>query len=263
MTQFYGRRNPWDVTIPDKFWPPAKAVVLAAPAFALGLAIAWWQELPRWRLGGTNNTEALSVTYLPKALVCPDAGTAIAIIGDSHVAGGRTESRGQPFGAVLEERLAGKVTVERYGIGGETAAGSEKRWRGRDLPKADLVILALGTNDAAPRGWLGRKAPVPVGKFKDSLARQIAGWRARGHEVALMAPPPGGSSAITARLAPYRMVVGELGRAAKVPVFDPVDAFAACPDDQPVLTHDALHMNASGNKCLGEWLANQFCPVNR
>ena len=84
-------------------------------------------------------------------------------------------------------------------------------------------------------------------------------WRARNAAVVLVAPPPGGSRAIQARLAPYRKAVRQLGQSLGVPVIDPADAFAAEPAAQPVLTYDALHMNAAGHRALGRWIAAQMC----
>ncbi len=263
MTQFAHGRNPRDVTKPANSLTRAKAIALAAAALVLGALVVLWPEVPQWRLGGTRSSPASSASRDAHALACPQAGTGIAIIGDSHVAGGRMEETGAPFGAVLEEALPDGVTVQLYGIGGATAADGEQRWGARDLANAGPVILAFGTNDAAPRGWLRDKQPVPLAAYKASLARQIANWRARGHDVALLAPPPGGSAAIAARIAPYRLAASDVGRNVGAPVFDPADAFAACPAEQPVLTFDALHMNASGHRCLGKWLAHQICPPAR
>lgn len=170
---------------------------------------------------------------------------------------------GAAFGSVLEQMFGGRVNVTRHGIGGATALDGERRWRGRDLPQADLVMLAYGTNDAAPRGWLSDKRPVPLAEYKASLTRQISGWRARGKDVVLLAPPPGGSSAMAQRIAPYRRATSDAARELGVAVLDPADAFSSCPAAQPVLTRDALHLNSAGHKCLGTWLAHQFCPPPR
>lgn len=107
------------------------------------------------------------------------------------------------------------------------------------------------------------KTPVHLNDYKASLSRQIVTWRARGHEVALLAPAPGGSAAITRRVAPYRQAAQEVGHRLGVAVFDPADAFASCPTAQPLLARDALHMNAAGHRCHGAWLAHQFCPPVR
>lgn len=167
------------------------------------------------------------------------------------------------FGEVLEQTLARNIAVGRLGIGGQTAMMGEKQWRGRSLPDADLVILAFGTNDAAPRGWMSNKEPVRIADYKASLARQIEARRAAGAGVVLLAPPPGGSAAITQRLVPYRAAAREVGRRLGIAVLDPADAFASCPSAQPVLLRDALHMNSAGHLCLGAWLAQQFCPAPR
>ncbi|MDZ4137985.1 MAG: SGNH/GDSL hydrolase family protein [Erythrobacter sp.] len=239
----------------------AKKIALAIVVLLLGLVAALWQELPQWRLGGTQSIPASSVAHLLGNLVCPASGSRIAIIGDSHVAGSRMGEDSAPFGVVLEQSLAGRVKVVRYGAGGETAIDGEKRWLELDLPEANLVVLVYGTNDAAPRGWLGDKTTVPVDDYKAALNRQVALWRNRGVQVVLLAPPPGGSTAITRRLSPYREAAGAVGRSEKVAVFDPADAFTSCPSAQPVLVGDALHMNAAGHECLGTWLAHQFCPA--
>lgn len=239
----------------------ARVVALAIAAVALGLLAVLRHEVPQWRSGGTESISASSVAVLPLKLACPPNGANIAILGDSHVAGSRMQGAGAAFGVAMEEALAGRVQVTSYGIGGETAIGGERRWRGRDLPGTDLVILAYGTNDAAPRGWLRGKTAVLPSDFKAALTRQVAGWRERGKDVVVLAPPPGGSLAIAGRIAPYRQAASDAARALGVAVLDPADAFASCPQAQPVLTYDALHMNGAGHACLGKWLGHQFCPA--
>ena len=131
LTQIDRRRNPRCVATGTDYLTSAKAISLAMAALLLGLLTALWDELPQWRIGGTNSTTASSVAYLPRPLACPVAGAEIAIIGDSHVAGSRMAAGGTPFAAVLEQALAGRVVVARYGAGGQTAARGEDRWRGR------------------------------------------------------------------------------------------------------------------------------------
>jgi len=172
------------------------------------------------------------------------------------------DGNGTPFGDVLQQKLARGITVARYGTGGETTIGGEQRWRARSLPEANIVVLAYGSNDAAPRGWLRDKSPVAVADYKASLARQIARWKKEERDVILLAAPPGGSAAISARIAPYRKAAQDVGRMFGVAVLDPADAFASCPAAQPVLTGDALHMNAAGHRCLGAWIAHELCPLD-
>lgn len=256
-------RNPCGVASRNKPLINAKVIAIAVTVVLLGLLALVRQEIPKWRIGGTHSTPASSVAHVPDPFSCPSDGMKIAIIGDSHVAGSGIGGAEAAYGDVLQQALGGRVEVARYGVGGETAAGGEARWHGRDLPGVDLIILAYGTNDAAPRGWLASQSPVPVKDFNASLIRQIAGWRDRGIEVVLLAPPPGGSTAIARRLSPYREAAGVVGRSADAAVLDPANAFASCPSAQPVLAGDALHMNASGHQCLGRWLARQLCPPDR
>lgn len=239
----------------------AGRIALACAVLTLGAVAALWQEVPQWRVGGTRSLAASSVTHRPGPLACPADGTTIAVIGDSHVAGGRMGGAGAPFAVVLEQALRGRVAVVRRGVGGQTAAMGEATWATRGLPDAGLAIIAYGTNDAAPRGWLRNREPVGPAAFKASLTRQIGGWRASGAQVILLAPPPGGSRAIAARLAPYREATRDVGRATGVTVLDPADGLATCTASEPLLAYDALHMNAGGHQCLGQWLARQLCPA--
>lgn len=228
---------------------------------ALGIL---WPELPHWRLGGTRSVSTPSVSHTGTQHICPGAYARIVILGDSHVLGSRMGNQAatetQSFGKVLERTLPNGANVAVYGAGGDTSRMGEERWSAKEF-SADLVMIAYGTNDAAPRGWLRRKSPIPIAEYKASLERQIAKRHARSQAIILLAPPPAGSSAIMARLAPYRTAMQEVGREKKITVFDPADAFASCLLQEPLLTYDALHMNAAGHACLGQWLARRLCPT--
>lgn len=264
LTQNLYRRNSQSVQTLQTPMTGRRAFVLVFTIVLTGLASLLWPEVPAWRIAGTHSTPASSVGFANGPLGCPRAGAKIAVIGDSHVAGSRiSNGGGKAFGQVFALALGGRVTVNLHGVGGHTAAMGEQKWRERDLPGTDLVILAFGTNDAAPRGWLRGKQPVAIAAYSTALGHQITRWRARGQRVVLLAPPPGGSSAITARLQPYRRAARNVGRTNELTVLDPADAFASCPALQPVLGRDALHMNAAGHRCLGLWLARQFCPATR
>jgi lysophospholipase L1-like esterase len=225
----------------------------------LALAVALWDEIPQWRLAGTRSIPAASVAFGMQILPCSATQDTMAIFGDSHVSGIVADGAPQAsFGRFLAEARGAPGAVSQHGIGGHTAQMGEATW-GSEAIAADVVLLMYGTNDAAPRGWLRPKQPVPLPAFTASLTRQIMLWRARNAAVVLVAPPPGGSRAIQARLAPYRKAVRQLGQSLGVPVIDPADAFAAEPAAQPVLTYDALHMNAAGHRALGRWIAAQMC----
>ncbi|WP_199797895.1 SGNH/GDSL hydrolase family protein [Erythrobacter sp. KY5] len=221
-----------------------------------------WAEIPAWRFGGTEPLATGSVAYSQDALTCPGGGEHIAIYGDSHVVGGRMAQfggeSGPAYGRVLEAELRGGATVSLHGVGGHTAPMGESRWNIGDS-KADLVLIAYGTNDAAPRGWLRSKKPVALSDFTAAMERLASTASETERQVVFLAPPPAGSSAIMQRLQPYREALRDLGRQLDSPVLDPADAFAACESSQPLLIYDALHMTASGHRCLGEWLAARLC----
>lgn len=225
----------------------------------LAALLALREEIPQWRMAGTRSVSAPSVAFGKPFLPCPAQSVKIAIFGDSHVeslvAGGATQAS---FGRLLAKTGGAPVAVSLHGIGGHTAPMGETAWQGEAIT-ADIVILMYGTNDAAPRGWMRAKQPVPLPAFTASLTRQITQWRARQSAVVLIAPPPGGSLAIQARLSPYRNAVHQLGQSLGVPVIDPADAFAAEPAAQPVLSYDALHMNAAGHRALARWITTQMC----
>jgi lysophospholipase L1-like esterase len=241
-----------------------QVIAIGSALVLIVLAAALWPELPRWRLSGTQSIPAQSMHYGTNRLICPPRKKAtIAIFGDSHVVGSHMDSEPSgeqaAFGKVLEQSLGAGTTVALYGIGGHTAQMGEAAWVGQ-TPGADTVIIAYGSNDAAPRGWLSSKKPVPLDDFKAALGRHVSRWQKAGRTVILLVPPPPGSTAMMARLAPYRKAVRDVGQSLDIAVLDPADAFAAAGPSAALLTRDALHMNAAGHRRLGEWLALQLCP---
>lgn len=234
-------------------------VAMLLAVVLLAAIVVGWREIPRWQAGGAQPVPAASVGWGRDRIACPAPGRAIAIYGDSHVKGSRSEAGAQPFGKVLEAALGGRVGVALHGVGGDTAEMGERRWQGsRDAAK--LVIIGYGTNDAAPRGWLRSKEPVGTARYAASLQRQIDRWHGAGRDVILLAPPPPASTAMMRRIAPYRRAMSDLGQARGIAVLDPADAFASCSEPGPLLGYDGLHMTAAGHECLGTWLAAQICP---
>lgn len=226
-----------------------------------GLAfLAFPRELPLWRLQGTASVPAVPVDYEGDVSLCPGPGQTLELRGDSLVLGlrrGGDTIRSQPYGRVMEQQFGNGANVLLHGQGGATAASGLAAWGGTH--GGDIVLLAYGTNDAAVRGWIGGKVPVPLGEFHDSMVQHIRLARQPGTRVGLIAPPPVGAPAMMDRLQPYRDAVGQIGRQEGVPVFDPAAAFAQCREQEPLLAHDALHLNAAGHACLGRWLAQKMC----
>lgn len=234
----------------------AMAVLLAIVALAL-----LHGELPAWRWGGAVSHPVAPLGFDPPASLCSLDMARIELRGDSLVIGARMgEGAGAavPYGTVLSRELGPGVSVVLRGQGGATAADGARVWR-ESASDAEIVLLAYGTNDAAVRGWIGGKTPVPLPQFRLNLATHIESVRRNGAAVGLIAPPPAGSPAMMERLEPYRREVARLGREEGIPVFDPAEAFRGCAAQQPLLTRDALHLNARGHACLGHWLARKLC----
>jgi lysophospholipase L1-like esterase len=234
----------------------AAAAVLAVLAFGL-----LHRELPAWRPGGSVSWPAAALGFDPPASLCPPGLARIELRGDSLVIGARMgdgTGAAAPYGTVLARELGPGVSVVLRGRGGATAADGERAWRA-SASDGEIVLLAYGTNDAAVRGWIGGKTPVPLTQFRRSLAAHLDSVRRGGAAVGLIAPPPTGSAAMMERLEPYRREVARLGREEGIPVFDPAEAFAGCRIREPLLSSDALHLNRAGHDCLGRWLARKLC----
>lgn len=228
-----------------------------------GAYLALGDELPSWRVGGARSLPLDTVGYAAPDAISLTPGSTIELRGDSLVAGqGAQGSDGAVvvYGQVLEDALASDISVESFGFGGFSAVMAERYWQDREA-KGALVLIAFGTNDAAPRGRLAARQATDITTFEASLKAQAQAVRAQGSEVAFIAPPPAGSSAMNARLQPYRRAVRRVGEQMGVSVFDPADAFARCEADQPLLSVDSLHLNEAGQRCLGEWLAQQLAPT--
>lgn len=222
----------------------------------VGAYLALQDELPSWRAGGARSLPVEAVRHAAPETIALAPGSTIELRGDSLVAG---QGAGVAYGQVLEDALGSGISVEAEGLGGFTAAMAQRHWQDREA-KGALVLIALGTNDAAPRGWLGAKQSTDMQAFEASLEAQASAVIAQGSAVAFIAPPPAGSLAINARLQPYRTAVRRVGERMGISVFDPAEAFDICETEQPLLSFDALHMNDAGQHCLGAWLAEQLAP---
>lgn len=227
-------------------------------ALLVGVA---YLELPRWTKSGAASHAVASMGHDAPGTICPQELQTVELRGDSHVIGSRMSTgkrAAAPYGVILAQTLGGGVTAQLRGLGGATAADGESRWRDTPLT-GEILLLAYGTNDAAARGWIGGKTPVPMNRYRASLLRQISGATKFGVRVALIAPPPASSPAMMARLQPYRRALLQIGQEEGIPVFDPAEAFAECKNHEPLLSRDGLHLNEAGHKCLGRWLARRLC----
>lgn len=184
-------------------------------------------------------------------------GARIFLIGDSNTAGSRLDEPRSPFGDWLQAQLGGRATIVNLGVGGQTVADA-RRTRPEEVSTGDVVVVMLGTNDAAPRGFLANRRPVAMDLFRKELEGLITDYRDGGSQVLVLAPPPTGSAAMERRIVPYRDAVSQIAIGGSASFLDPAAAFAAPPDGEVLLQYDALHLNDRGHEMLGKWLAEQF-----
>jgi len=241
-----------------------------AIAAILGLAAAAWlgmTEAPHWQGDGTRAILGPPLNAVNAEQLDPASFARIRIEGDSNVLADHLPrladgSRPPAFGAVLERAGKGRLAVVVRGTGGDTAAMGARRWAATSAP-ADLVILVYGTNDADPRGLLSRRQATPLPEYTAVMRRLIRRHRARGATVLVLGPLAGGSWAIARRLDPYRRAARSAAVAEGASFLDSRTAFAECSAAGPLLTRDALHLNARGHACLGRWLAERLSPPPR
>lgn len=177
----------------------------------------------------------------------------VLVIGSSSTAGvGATSperSYTERLETELERRLAGvEVDVVASGIGGETAAGAEKRMsKVIAAVKPDLVVWQIGTNDAARK--------VDVAAFRDVAVRGLSDIAKAGVDVALLDPQFVPQD--EALYAPYVATLDQLSAATGVPVAHRYAAMRALAKAgaADMLSRDRLHMNDSGHACVGAFLA--------
>ncbi|MEL7444649.1 MAG: SGNH/GDSL hydrolase family protein [Pseudomonadota bacterium] len=177
------------------------------------------------------------------------AGSLVAFWGDSNTAGSRLKLRNASFPTQFDQALAPTVTVSTQARGGATASDALGWDDATQAPQ--VVILMFGSNDADTRGILTPRSPIPVGEFKRDLAGLVDRHTQAGATVVILAPPPVGSSAMQARLEPYRAAARDIAVERGVRFRDTGEAFD--PGDTP-LQSDKLHINEVGQARLANWL---------
>jgi lysophospholipase L1-like esterase len=229
---------------------------VVAGLVAAGIAAPAWllrDEAPRWRPGGSAAWPMARLAPLGNLPLALPAGGRIVCQGDSNTRGNRV-SPGRAWPDRLAARLGPAHAVSNHGRGGAVVADA----RPVAVRPGDVVILCFGSNDAAPRGWLRPRHPVPPDHFAETLAGLAGAYRVAGASVLVMAPPPPGSEAMARRIAPYRLAASRAAATAGVAFADPVDALAgiAVP-----LQHDALHLNEAAHAALAAWLMGLIVPT--
>ncbi|GDX68718.1 arylesterase [Anaerolineae bacterium] len=147
--------------------PPAAALQIFAAAALLSACAAG---------GGSAPDSALPVVgQQPAALAAIASETVIIVMGDSITAGLGVQLE-EAYPALLEARLRAEghaVRVVNSGVSGETTAGGLRRADFIARQKGDIVIVALGGNDAL-RGIDPAAAAVQLESIINILAQSGA-----------------------------------------------------------------------------------------
>ncbi|MEP7078288.1 MAG: arylesterase [Chthoniobacterales bacterium] len=181
--------------------------------------------------------------------------TTILVLGDSLTAGYGVK-RSEAYPALLTEKLGaiGAFEVLNAGVSGDTTAGALRRLpRYLDRP-IDILILALGINDAF-RG-------VPVPEMRANLQSIIDKTRARHPNIVLLIagmqlPIYAGDEYVRSFGAMFAELA-ERNHAASVPYL-----LAGVGGDPLLNQPDRLHPNATGQKILAENVWRVLEPIAR
>lgn len=218
-----------------------------------GLIAAFAGEVPRFTPGGSVAIERAPLRRAGPNPILLKKDARVVVEGDSNSAGSRVGGAGMAFPALLGPALQNRIMVTNRAIGGA---------RVRDWPRAprdvaDLYVIMLGTNDAAPRGLFSAQPRTSIDFFENRLKSLTAERQRAGGQVLLLAPPPVASAALDKRVNPYREATRNVALQTGVSFADPAEALSPR-NSQAALQYDALHLTAFGQRLVAEWLADRL-----
>ena len=210
-------------------------------------------EMPRWRIGGSLAADGEILPSSGRFPVLLNSRPHVIFVGDSNTAGSRI-GPSYAFPALLAQSLGGRVQTTNLAHGGATVDDAT-------LPdsstRADLILIMLGTNDAAVRGRLARRNPIVLEDYRTRLSKIISVSSSAAKAVIVLAPPPVGSVAMARRLQPYRVASREAALAGGVRFLDPAEPLQQQVSSPP-LGYDGLHLTRSGHGAVARWLAERL-----
>lgn len=234
---------------------PRWIIGLTAAVLALaGGVAAWTGEVPCWTSGGTRMVLPTVLSAAPKTEIALPSRGIILFVGDSNTAGSRVGGSRYAYPSVFRDALSAGLEVKVQAFGGATTADL----LARPLPEGpvDLAFVMLGTNDAAPRGWMSSKHPLSLSTYRANLTELISRLSQKHARIVVLAPPPLGSSAMARRLDPYRVAAREVARETASQFRDTAAAFEPKPAAD-FLQRDAVHLTQEAQRELGLWLLAQ------
>jgi lysophospholipase L1-like esterase len=205
------------------------------------------------------------------------AAVSVLLLGDSHVAGafaGGTPAGAAPFSEVLRRELGAGYSVAVAGCSGSSvrdwtvhtvdffcAAGGAYPALARPQLPADVVVVLLGSNDAAGYLELTPVEPDEYARLMAQLVERIAGDG--GHEILLVGPPPVpfplARATRAVRLRGYTEALRALATGRPHVHMGPALLELLNRDDH--FGPSQIHMNAAGHRAVGEALARDVAAL--
>ncbi len=181
----------------------------------------------------------------------------VACVGDSITYGfgikGR-ETLNYPY--VLQTMLGDKYKVENFGVRGRSIGKKtklcytkEKAYKASLEFKPDIVVIMLGTNDAAPQNMAFL---AELERDFSSLVDSYIKLPEKPVVYICTVPPsfPSGHAIQEVNLARVRAIVGDVAKKKKLPV---IDVYSILKEDEiEFFQKDKIHPNAEGAKEIAE-----------
>lgn len=217
-----------------------------------GLFLALGDEVPLWRAGGADPVRRAPLPALGAYPIVLAAGRPIVFLGDSNTAGTRTGGPHRAYPALLAVPARAALIGNRA-FGGATAPLVAQGLS--PFSRAQVVVVMLGTNDAAPRRYLGKRHPVAFDDFRIRLTTVVRDAMGEGAKVLILAAPPAGSVAMDARIAPYRHAARDVAAQTGAHFHDPAASLDGQKQEGAAFLHyDGLHVSDAGQAVLARWL---------
>jgi acyl-CoA thioesterase-1 len=189
----------------------------------------------------------------------------VVVFGDSITEGGALPKAGRTnawIHAVARESK-GRLTMVNEGKGGRpTASVKEFEAMLTRHPKADTLVIALGTNDS--RDITDECAPKAVANLRTMIAKARQAWGGKVR-VLIAGPPNINKSALgptkpiaNEREAKLRELGGAFARLARELDCDFISLFGVVPDSS--LTKDGVHPDAAGNAAIARAILPKLVP---
>ncbi len=244
-------------------------------AMSIWLTTVGWSKLP-WAPQLKIDDTALPATadfdyvrFFEKPALAgekPPVPRTVIVFGDSITEGGALskEQRDQSWLRIVERDSKGALKMVNEGKAGRpTASVAEFEAMMTRHPRADLLVLALGTNDS--RDITVECVPQAVGNLRKMIQRARATY-GPALPVLLLGPPNINKAALVAsqpianeREAKLRELGDAFAAMAKELGCDYASLFGTIPE--PSLTKDGVHPDAAGNAAIAHTLLPKLLPT--